>query len=88
MKHLERLTADLRALLYGFLIHGMVSERAARKKELEDVFMLAQFGGLVGLPVFTPYYALRFLPHLAPRLMAFKTGIVKEKDVFEHFQEG
>lgn len=84
----RRSVETIREFLYGFFLHGLVAERLGRKAELEDLFMLANFGPLIGLPIYRSYYSLRLLPYLIPRLGQFKTRIVREKDFFEQIQEG
>ncbi|MEJ2717986.1 MAG: hypothetical protein P8182_12745 [Deltaproteobacteria bacterium] len=84
---LDRWWRGLKDFLYGFFIYGMVEEVAGRKREQEQVFLLIMMGDLVGLPIFSGYYKLRFLPYCLPRLARWKKEVIRPKDLFSMVQE-
>jgi len=73
--------------LFGFFIYGMVEEVAGRKREQEELFLLVTMGDLIGLPIFPPYYRLRFLPYCLGRLARWKKEVVKPKDLFSEVRD-
>lgn len=77
----------LKDFLYGFALHGMVREVAARKREEEDAFALLAVGDLLGFPAGPPYYRLRLLPYLVPRLTRWKNEMVRPRDLFHLARE-
>lgn len=84
---LNRWWRGLKDFLYGFFIFGMVEEVVGRKREREQIFLLIIMGDLVGLPIFSGYYRLRFLPYCLPRLARWKKEVIKPKDLFSMVQD-
>ncbi len=89
IKHLfSSLTAKLksspkvvREIIYGLMLHEMDLEMKKRKGHLDNLFMLVIFGDLVGLPLLSPYYSLRLLPHIIPSLETWERRVLREKDL-------
>jgi hypothetical protein len=71
----------VREFIYGLMLHEMDLEMKKEKGHLDDLFMLAVFGDLIGLPLLPPYYSLRLLPHIIPSLETWKRRILREKDL-------
>ena len=67
--------------MYGMMLHEMDLEMKKEKGHLDNLFMLAVFGDLIGLPVLPPYYTLRLLPHIVPSLGTWKRRLLREKDL-------
>ncbi len=71
----------IKEALYGFtsyeLHHGLQKE----KGDINNLFMLVTFGDLVGLPILPPYYSMRLLPYIVPRINTWKRNVLREKDV-------
>jgi hypothetical protein len=63
---------------YEFVRHA-VEERAA----LENIFLVALVGDMIGLPVLPPYYALRLLPYLVPQIAGWKRRVLREREFGE-----
>jgi hypothetical protein len=58
---------------------------------VEKLFMLAVLGEMLGVPILPPYYGLRLLPFLLPRLEAWKLSVVRERELgsdHEHHLHG
>lgn len=47
---------------------------------LEQLLLIALLGDFLGIPMPRPYYALRMLPHLAPKVDGWRRGLLREKD--------
>jgi hypothetical protein len=71
----------IREIIYGLMLHEMDLEMKKEKGHLDDLFMLAVFGDLIGLPLLPPYYSLRLLPHIIPSLETWKRRVLREKDL-------
>lgn len=79
----DRVTAALRAArqaLYGMTTFGWAQAARREQAERERVFMLVTFGGLLGIPLYSPYYALRLLPYLAPSIFRRLQAMLRERD--------
>lgn len=76
-----------REILYGMSVYEWV--RGARKSrgELERVFILIVFGDLLGVPILPPYYTLRLLPYVVPRLETWRRSMLRERDLTDLFDE-
>jgi hypothetical protein len=71
----------IREILYGLMLHEMDLDMKKEKGHLDNLFMLAIFGDLIGLPLLPPYYSLRLLPHIIPSLETWKRRVLREKDL-------
>ena len=67
--------------MYGMMLHEIDLEMKKEKGHLDNLFMLAVFGDLIGLPLLPPYYSLRLLPHIVPSLGTWKRRLLREKDL-------
>ncbi len=79
----ERLRAALRALgqiVYGASIYEMVRDLHKERGKLERLFIVAVFGDLLGVPILPPYYTLRLLPYVVPKLAGWKVSLSRERD--------
>jgi hypothetical protein len=58
---------------------------------IESLFMLSVFGDMLGVPILPPYYGLRLLPYVAPRLEGWKRRVLRERELgddHEHHLHG
>ena len=78
---LKGLSKAVREIAYGLMLHEMDLEMKKEKGHLDNLFMLVVFGDLIGLPVLTPYYSMRLLPHIVPSLQRWKRRLLREKDL-------
>ena len=77
--------AGLRSALTEFA-YGMTGYEFARhaletRATLENLFMVAVVGDMVGLPVLPPYYSLRLLPYVTPEITAWKRRVLREREM-------
>jgi len=82
---LRNLARTLGEVIYGMTVYEMVREVKKERKNLEDLFCLAVFGDLLGIPILPPYYSLRIFPYLIPSLPVWKYQMLREKDFTELF---
>jgi hypothetical protein len=70
-------------ILYGVFLHD--SARMFRKNEsnLEHLFVLINFGDLIGIPILPPYYTLRLLPFVVPLINGWRRRMLREKDLLD-----
>ena len=71
----------MREFLYGMFAHEIVQEVREMRASLERLFMLGLFGDMLGVPVLPPYYALRLLPFVVPRIETWKRQLLREREL-------
>jgi hypothetical protein len=79
-----RLSAGSRAareVLFGLTLHELDVSLRKERGSLNNLFMLAVFGDLVGLPLLPPYYSMRLLPYIVPSLHRWKRSLFRERDI-------
>ena len=77
----RRLAKILGEMLYGATIYEMVRDLHKERSNLERLFILVVFGDLLGVPILPPYYTLRLLPYVVPRLTQWRHSILRERDL-------
>jgi hypothetical protein len=84
---LEDLAEAARDILYGMFVYEWVRGTRKSRGELERVFILIVFGDLLGVPILPPYYTLRLLPYVVPRLEMWRRSMLRERDLTDLFEE-
>lgn len=79
--HLVRFIRALRDILYGATVYEMVRDLRKERGQLEQMFILVVFGDLLGVPILPPYYTLRLLPYVVPKLAGWRRSLSREKDL-------
>ena len=74
---------SIREFLFGFAAHEHVVLALKTKASLGDLLAVAMFGDMFGLPIFRPYYSLRLLPYMLPRLQGWKRRMLRERDLVD-----
>jgi hypothetical protein len=79
----DRLKKFLRDFFVGMAYVEI--EQTARQEKLarHDLFILLNFGDLLGVPLLPPFYSLRILPYVLPALDSWKRRMLREKDLTE-----
>lgn len=79
----ERLKKFLQDFFVGMAYFEI--EQTARHEKLarHDLFILLNFGDLLGVPLLPPFYSLRILPYVLPALDSWKRRMLREKDLTE-----
>ena len=71
---------SMREFLLGFTGYEHSVTALKQRAALDNLMTLILFGDLIGLPIIKPYYALRMLPHVFPRLEGWKRSMMRERD--------
>jgi hypothetical protein len=82
--HLVKVARDI---LYGMFVYEWVRGMRKSRGERERVFILIVFGDLLGVPILPPYYTLRLLPYIVPRLETWRRSMLRERDLTDLFDE-
>jgi hypothetical protein len=73
----------IKEFLFGFAVHDHVVFAAKTRAGLGDLLTVVMFGDMLGLPIVRPYYGLRLLPHMLPRLRGWKRRMLMERDLLD-----
>jgi hypothetical protein len=82
-KKIERLGRFFKDFFVGIAYFEIEQTVRQEKGSRQNLFLLLTFGDLLGVPVFSPYYSLRMLPHIYPALDSWKKGMLRERDLTE-----
>ena len=69
--------------LFGFAAHDHMVFTLKARAGLGDLLTVVMFGDMLGLPIIRPYYGLRLLPHILPRLNGWKRRVLAERDLVD-----
>ena len=69
--------------LFGFAAHDHMVFTLKARAGLGDLLTVVMFGDMLGLPIIRPYYGLRLLPHMLPRLNGWKRRVLAERDLVD-----
>ena len=78
---LKRLTKATGEFIYGMVGYETVHLALKTRGSMEHLFILITMGDLLGVPILRPYYSLRILPHVVPRLATWKRKMLQERDI-------
>jgi hypothetical protein len=79
----ERLQAWGKAaheFLFGMIGLELTHHALEMRASLENLFMLATVGDMLGVPILPPYYSLRLLPFVVPHIATWKRRVLREKE--------
>ncbi len=65
-------------ILRGMAVHEQTRALTRQRANVEHLFILVNFGDLLGLPVLPPYYNLRVLPFILPQINGWKRRMLRE----------
>jgi len=71
--------------------YEIVQEVREMRGSLDRLFILGLFGDMLGVPILPPYYGLRLLPFVVPRIEAWKRSVLRERELgsdHEHHLHG
>ncbi len=68
-------------MLYGATVYEMVRDLNKEKAQLDHLFVLMVFGDFLGIPILPPYYTMRLLPYVVPRIANWKMSMLRERDI-------
>jgi hypothetical protein len=70
----------VREFLFGIFGLEFSQHALEMRASVESLFMLATVGDMLGLPVMPPYYSLRLLPFVVPKIATWKRRVLREKE--------
>ncbi len=73
----------LRQFMYGLTGHEFARHALELRRERESLFLVATMGDLLGLPILSPVYSLRFLPYVLPQISAWKREMARPRELWE-----
>jgi len=76
----SRFFQAVREFFFGLVAHEHAMTAAKEKAAVEHLLFLVLFGDLLGIPVPQPYYSLRLLPYVLPRIEPWKKALLRERD--------
>lgn len=82
-KKLKDSLKTIREVLYGFTTYELHRDLQKEKGDIDNLFMLVIFGDLAGLPLLPPYYSMRLLPYIVPRINTWKRRLLRERDIID-----
>jgi hypothetical protein len=67
-------------------LHGATVRRPSmvplqERAVMERLFFLVVFGDRLGIPIMRPYYSLRLLPYVYPRMRPWMRSLLRERDL-------
>ncbi len=71
----------IKEFVYGVAAHDSTRFALKTRASMEHLFMLITLGDMLGVPILPPYYSLRLLPHVVPRISTWKRRMLREKDL-------
>jgi hypothetical protein len=71
----------LRDILYGMTTYEMARDLGKERARLEHLFVMITMGDLLGIPILPPYYSLRLLPYVLPRIEGWRCCLLRERDL-------
>lgn len=86
-KRIEGISRAACEIFYGMSVYEWVRECRKSRGDLERLFVLIAFGDLLGVPILPPYYTLRLLPYIVPRLETWRRSMLRERDLTDLFDE-
>ena len=85
---LRRLARAAGEFIYGMSTYETVRLAVESRSRIECVFLLITMGDFLGVPILRPYYTLRILPYMLPRIEGWKYRIFREKDLTDALSQG
>ncbi len=73
----------IKQFIYGLTGYDFARHATEMRREVEAIFMVVTFGGLMGVPVLPPIYALRLLPYVVPSIGQWKRQMARRKEFWE-----
>lgn len=70
----------LREFLYGLMGMEFAEHALEMRSSLENLFMLATVGEMIGVPILPPYYSLRLIPYVVPSIASWKRRVLRQRE--------
>ena len=75
----------IKEFAYGAAAHDSARFALKSRAGMEHLFILITVGDMLGVPILPPYYSLRLLPHVVPKISSWKRRMLREKDLMDSF---
>jgi hypothetical protein len=72
--------AAAREFMYGMVGFELAEHALEMRSSLENLFMLAIIGDMLGVPMLPPYYSLRLLPFVTPQIKTWKRRVLRPRE--------
>ncbi|MFN3741683.1 MAG: hypothetical protein ACK4VW_03295 [Anaerolineales bacterium] len=66
--------------LYGMMGFEFAQHALEMRADVENLFLLAIVGDMIGVPILPPYYSLRLLPYVVPQVETWKRRVLRERE--------
>ena len=76
---MSRLQA-IRDFLFGMMGMEFAEHAVEMRASVESIFLLVTIGDMIGIPVLPPYYSLRLIPFVLPRIASWKRRVLREHE--------
>jgi hypothetical protein len=83
MERIENLRKAIREFLYGMTGMEFAEHALEMRSSVENLFLLAIVGDMIGIPILPPYYSLRVLPYVVPQIETWKRRVLRERSFTE-----
>ncbi len=70
----------VKEFLYGMTGYEFTQHALEMRASMENLFLLAIVGDMIGLPILPPYYSLRLLPYVVPNIQTWKRRVLRERE--------
>jgi hypothetical protein len=70
----------VKEFLYGMMGYEFAQHALEMRASMENLFLLAIVGDMIGLPILPPYYSLRLLPYVVPNVQTWKRRVLRERE--------
>jgi len=70
----------VKEFLYGMAGYEFAQHALEMRASMENLFLLAIVGDMIGLPILPPYYSLRLLPYVVPNVQTWKRRVLRERE--------
>ncbi|MFH0821441.1 MAG: hypothetical protein V2B18_01730 [Pseudomonadota bacterium] len=77
----NRIAEALGQFLHGASIRMPALVTMKETARMERLFFLAVYGDYLGIPIMRPYYSLRLLPYIVPRIHPWMRSLLRERDL-------
>ncbi len=70
----------VKEFLYGMMGYEFAHHALEMRASMENLFLLAIAGDMIGIPILPPYYSLRLLPYVVPNIETWKRRVLRERE--------
>lgn len=71
----------LKQFFEGATVRGTSLVTLRDRAAMERMLFIVMFGEELGIPFLRPYYSLRLLPHMYPRIRPWMRSLLRERDL-------